>query len=206
MNCNLVYFCKNVKRFFVDLKYKCCFPGCDYETDNRSLIEFHHTNLRELKRRMGKDVTIPLCPTHHKMIYHPEATSGQHAERTPDSMEVVMVTSTTHGKAVIFKDNSGKEYISNISVKPGFQIYYVKWDLINGITRGKANDIDLAVADRIDRHGYYQDGCTVYHKDNMVQVANDLLAAYMTNYMTQTKAEYQNILEKARNDWKTLQA
>lgn len=190
----------------MNLKYKCCFPGCHYETDNRSLIEFHHTHLRESKRRLGKEVTIPLCPTHHKLVYHPDATAGQHAERTPESMEVVMVTNTTHGKAVIFKDFDGNEHVSNISVTPGFQIYYVKWDLINGITRGKAIDIELAIAERIDKHGYFQDGCTVYHKDTMAQVANDLLAAYMTNYMTQTKAEYQAILDKARNDWKSLQA
>lgn len=188
------------------LKYKCCFPGCDYETDNRSLVEFHHTNLRELKRRMGKDVTIPLCPTHHKMIYHPDATSGQHTEMTEGSMVVLQVTNTSHGKAVIFRDAYGNEHVSDLVVRPGFTIHYVSWDLVNRIQRGVAEELDYNLAERVDRYGYFQDGNTVYYRDDMEQVANDLLASYMTNYMTRAKAEYTTMLETARNDWKSLRA
>ena len=83
--------------------FKCCFPGCPYETEHRALIDFHHIHLRELGSRLGSDVAIPLCPTHHKLIYHPEATSGQHSRKFAQSMVVKQVTDSTNGKCVIFE-------------------------------------------------------------------------------------------------------
>ena len=82
------------------MTYRCIFPNCQYETDDRSLIEFHHIHPKELGVRLNREVTIPLCPTHHKMIYHPGATAGQHAERHEGSLSVVQVATTTTGKAV----------------------------------------------------------------------------------------------------------
>ena len=91
------------------MKYRCVFPNCNYETDDRSLIEFHHIHPKELGVTLNKDVTIPLCPTHHKMIYHPGATAGQHSVQGKDSLSVVQVATTTAGKAVIFRDIAGND-------------------------------------------------------------------------------------------------
>jgi hypothetical protein len=126
------------------MTYRCVFPNCTYETEDRSLIEFHHIHPKELGVKLNKDVTIPLCPTHHKMIYHPGATAGQHSENRPGSLEVVQVATTTAGKAVVFRDVAGNDITVTVDVtrpKPD-AIYELKWDLINGISeRGDRIDI-----------------------------------------------------------------
>ena len=64
------------------IEYKCHWPNCQYHTDERSLIEFHHIVPKELWPRLNKHVTLSYCPTHHRMIYHPESTKGHHSIKT----------------------------------------------------------------------------------------------------------------------------
>lgn len=188
------------------MKYRCVFPNCQYETDDRSLIEFHHIHPKELGVVLNRDVTIPLCPTHHKMIYHPGATSGQHSVMHDDSMSVVQVTNTTAGKAVIFRDVSGKDITVSIDVrapKPD-AIYVLKWDLVHGITEEEADECDGYAEAQVDAKGYCQIGNSVYFSPGNRHVAADLLKKHIEQYMVLAKSEYENALARARADWKSL--
>lgn len=184
--------------------YKCCFPGCKYETDDRSLIEFHHVHLRELFSRVGKDVTIPCCPNHHNMIFHEGATAGQHSRMHPDSMIVKTVTNTTHGMCVIFEDMTGEEHCVDMDSRPSSSIRALKWDILHGITETDAGDIDEAVAQRVDDDGFFDSGATVYYTEGHEKIAKVLLSKFIENYMTKAKSEFDSALDKARNDWLKL--
>ena len=188
------------------MKYRCLFPNCNYETDDRSLIEFHHIHPKELGVKLNKDVTIPLCPVHHKMIYHPGASAGQHSVCHPDSLSVVQVTNTSTGKAVIFRDISGKELTVSVDVRTpkADAIYELKWDLLNGIRESEPEEVDSYVESQVDSKGYCQVGSKIYFAPGSRHVARDLLKQYITQYMIRTKNEYENALTRARADWKSL--
>lgn len=186
--------------------YKCCFPGCNYETDNRSLIEYHHIHLREAGNRLGKKVTIPLCPNHHDLIYHEEATAGQHSEKHPESMVVKMVTNTSRGKCVIFEDMQGNEHTVDLEYSPSNSIHFLSWDIINGLSEGDADEIDEAIAKLVDDDGFYDDASTIYYVDGYEKVAKTLLAKHIEHYMSKTKSEFDLALEKARSDYKALRS
>lgn len=91
------------------LKYKCHFPNCSYSTDDRNKIEFHHIVPRELWPRLNQNVTLCLCPTHHRLIWHPECKYGPHSIKGKESLEVVGIFRSTKGYSVIYKDIYGHE-------------------------------------------------------------------------------------------------
>ena len=186
--------------------YKCCFPGCDYETESRSLIEFHHVHLRETGNRLGKKVTIPLCAIHHDLIYHEDATAGQHAERHPDSMIVKQVTTSNRGKCVIFEDMEGVEHVVGIDETPSNAIHSIQWNLIQGITAEENADCPEAIATMVDADGFYDDVAAVYYKDGFEKVARTLLAKHVEHYMKEAKSEFDLAVERAREDWATLRS
>lgn len=188
------------------MEYRCVFPNCQYETDDRSLIEFHHIHPKELGVTLNKDVVIPLCPTHHKMIYHPGATAGQHSVQRPDSLSVVQVATTTAGKAVIFRDVSGNDITVTVDVtrpRPD-AIYVLKWDLIHGITESEVAECDSYAEMQVDSKGYCQVGNSVYFSPGHRHIAADLLKKHIEHYMVQAKSEYEQSLARARADWKSL--
>ena len=187
-------------------KYRCVFPGCGYETDDRRLIEFHHIKPRELGNTLNRDVTIPLCPTHHKLIYCPESTAGQHSRMDCNSLSVVQVTNTTAGKAVIFCDMNGHEItvtVDNRVPKPS-AIYCISWSIVTGISEAEEVDCDSYVESQVDTRGYCQVGNRVFYSPYYCQVAHDLLKAYIVQYMTVVKAEHDAALQKARQDYRRL--
>lgn len=186
--------------------YKCCFPGCNYETDNRSLIEYHHIHLREAGNRLGKKVTIPLCPNHHDLIYHEEATAGQHAEKHPESMIVKLVTNTNRGKCVIFEDMQGNEHSVDFDTTPSDTILCLHWDLVHGITHDMPEDVDEVSLRQVDDYGFCDDGCNVYYTEDYETVAKALLSKHIAAYMEKAKSEFDSALERARSDWKALRS
>jgi len=190
----------------MQMKYKCVFPNCDYETDNRALMEFHHINPKELKVKLNKDIEIPLCPNHHKLIFHPETKAGQHSRQYENSLSVVQVTNTTTGQAVIFKDIDGREITVFVDVRhpKADAIYDLKWSPLSGIVETEPEEVDSYVESHVDAKGYCQVGNHVYFSPGNRHFAQELLKQYITQYMIRTKNEYEKFLERARNDWKSL--
>ena len=118
------------------MKYKCVYPNCDYETNERSLIHFHHVVPRELKRKLNRRLTLPFCPIHHNLIFHPDAQSGQHSEIREGSLVIEQVAPTNTGKAIIYRDMAGNEITVNVDVRKvtAGTISVLRWDIVNGLT------------------------------------------------------------------------
>lgn len=190
----------------MQLKYKCVFPGCDYETDNRALMEFHHINPKELNVKLNKNIVIPLCPNHHKLIFHPETKAGQHSRQYANSLSVVQVANTTTGQAVIFRDNTGREITVAVDVRPpkADTIYELKWSPLSGIVETEPEEVESYVESQVDTNGYIQVENHVYFSPGNRHFAQKLLKHYITQYMISAKHEYEKFLERARNDWKSL--
>lgn len=188
------------------MKYRCVFPNCTYETDSRALMEFHHVNPRELKVKLNKDIEIPLCPNHHKLIFHPETKAGQHSRQYENSLSVTQVTNTTTGQAVIFKDIEGREITVFVDVRhpKADAIYDLKWSPLSGIVEAEPKEVDSCVESQVDAKGYCQVENHVYFSPGNRHFAQELLKQYITQYMIRAKNEYEKFLERARNDWKSL--
>ena len=188
------------------MKYKCIFPGCDFCTETRSLIEYHHVHPRELHVKLNRDVTIPLCPTHHKLIYHPDVQSGQHSIKHPESLIVKQVARTNTGNCVIFEDMDGNQLESYTDTAriDSTDIFCASWNLVNGFSETTADDCEMAVADEVDRKGFTREGNTVFYNKEHRRQAMQSLSEFIANYMIQTKAEYDSALERARKDWQSV--
>jgi hypothetical protein len=86
-------------------KYKCWFPLCEYETDSRSKIDFHHVTPREIDPR--SKITVPLCKTCHALIFHPEAKAGQHSINSDRSMQILGIYKSTAGESIHYMKADG---------------------------------------------------------------------------------------------------
>jgi hypothetical protein len=96
--------------------FQCNFPGCDKKL-SKSLIEHHHIKPREIdKSRYNRNI-IPLCPLHHKLIYIPESTAGQHSINTPESIQILNKYKSTKGNTVHYQDFNGKKYFYFVESK-----------------------------------------------------------------------------------------
>lgn len=93
--------------------YICHYPGCEYCTESRSKIELHHIIPRELWPRLNQNVTLSFCPTHHRLIYHPECKNGPHSKAADNSLEITGIYKTNKGYSVGYKDMSGNIFYTD---------------------------------------------------------------------------------------------
>lgn len=90
--------------FFQNREFICHWPGCNVKTTDRNQIEFHHISPRELGPRVNSNVTLTLCPTHHRMIYHTESKKGPHSINSPNKLQILHIYPVApSGYAVEFK-------------------------------------------------------------------------------------------------------
>ena len=97
--------------------YICHFPGCTYYTENRNKIDFHHIIPKELWPRINQNVTISFCPTHHRLIFHPDCKSGMHSIQSNDSLEILGIYKNTHGYSILYKKTDGTEFFEDFDDK-----------------------------------------------------------------------------------------
>ena len=98
-------------------KFECWWPECDYHTNSRSKIDYHHVTPKEVNPHRTNKSTIPLCKTHHALIFHPQATAGQHSIKTEASLVILGVYDGTNGKAVHYESASGDSMFYHIRTK-----------------------------------------------------------------------------------------
>lgn len=72
----------------MEIKYTCHWPGCQYTTTNRDEIEYHHIIPKELGNRLNCNVVLSYCPTHHRLIWHPECKYGHHSINGPAKLQI----------------------------------------------------------------------------------------------------------------------
>jgi predicted restriction endonuclease len=71
--------------------YYCNFPNCNFKTEYRYRIDCHHINPKS-NDGSNKDYNlIFLCPNHHRMIYVPDITIGNHSHRYSDCLIIIGV-------------------------------------------------------------------------------------------------------------------
>lgn len=184
------------------MKYKCVYPNCDYETNERSLIHFHHVVPRELKRKLNRRLTLPFCPIHHNLIFHPDSQSGQHSEIREGSLVIEQVAPTNTGKAIIYRDMAGNEITVNVDVRKvtAGTISVLRWDIVNGLTEEELIESDPKIESVVDRRGYCTDGHSIYFTDGFRHVAADLLSGIISTYIAKMEGEYEKALAKAKAD------
>lgn len=90
------------------MRYKCHFPLCDYSTEDRNLIDFHHVTPREINPETK--ATIAFCKNHHSLIFHPESKHGQHSIKHQESIEILSIYSSTGGQSLHYQDCRDKKF------------------------------------------------------------------------------------------------
>lgn len=92
-------------------EYKCHWPGCKFHTNERSEIELHHIVPRELWPRLNQHVKLSFCPTHHRMIYHPDCKRGHHSIKADNKLMIHHIYPVApSGYAVEFENTRGNKW------------------------------------------------------------------------------------------------
>ena len=100
----------------MNIKYICHWPGCTYCTENRNEIELHHIIPQELGNRLNSNVTLSFCPTHHRLIYHPECKHGHHSINGLNKLQLLHIYPTSdNGHAIEFKNYKGETFFECFS-------------------------------------------------------------------------------------------
>ena len=80
--------------------YKCNFPGCNYTTEVKSQIHYHHI-VPQSKNGSNKSYNlISVCPTHHTKIYIPGEEYGSHCKYGEDSIIMIRKLPSTVGEVL----------------------------------------------------------------------------------------------------------
>lgn len=100
----------------MQIEYKCHWPGCNFKTMERTEIELHHIVPRELGPRLNCHVRLSYCPTHHRMIYHPEAKHGPHSVKTNSKLKILHIYPVApEGYAVEYENMQGLTWMEYFS-------------------------------------------------------------------------------------------
>jgi predicted restriction endonuclease len=85
-------------------KFRCHYPCCNYETNEKSHIDYHHIKPVHLGGNNKPYNLISLCPTHHRCIFIETEVHGIHSIKTKVSIEIKQILESTNGRAMIYKD------------------------------------------------------------------------------------------------------
>ncbi|MCK9428956.1 MAG: HNH endonuclease [Candidatus Omnitrophica bacterium] len=83
--------------------YYCEYPNCNYKTDIRSKINYHHIIPKSKFGSNKKFNRIFLCPNHHVCIYIPEELKGIHSKFNSNSIIILGWKLSTEGKILEYK-------------------------------------------------------------------------------------------------------
>lgn len=100
------------------INYFCEFPGCEYKTEYRSKINYHHIIPVECGGINADINRIYLCPNCHLLIFVVDAKYGNHTFKYKDSIIINRWLQSTCGKILEYIDSNGnicyKKSINNI--------------------------------------------------------------------------------------------
>ena len=92
------------------MKFKCLFPNCNYETENRSQIHNHHIIPKENGGNDSNGNRIMLCPNCHSRVYVPNCTSGIHSINSDNSIVINHKLQSTSGIVLEYVDHEETKY------------------------------------------------------------------------------------------------
>lgn len=79
--------------------FKCSFPNCDYETENRSQIHYHHIIPKELNGSDRPFNRVFFCPNCHNKVYI-EGSTGIHSVKRSNSIIIKGKLKSTDGTII----------------------------------------------------------------------------------------------------------
>lgn len=85
----------------------CEFPGCDFSTNDRMQIEYHHIIPKSQGGSHKPRNRIWLCRTCHAKVYVPGMTKGIHYKNRKDKIQLLGWLSSTDGKVLTYKTYDG---------------------------------------------------------------------------------------------------
>ena len=88
--------------------YKCQFPGCEFETDDRMQIEKHHIIPKSLGGVHAGKNRIWVCRKCHARIYIPGMTKGIHHKNNKSKIEILRWMLSSGGGVLEYKTFDGK--------------------------------------------------------------------------------------------------
>lgn len=93
-------------------RYSCEYPGCTFETGDRSLVDKHHIIPRGEKGSSNLPRNIlTLCPNHHRLIFVPSAKRGQHAIQQEGSIVIISKLLSNKGSVLEYlRCSDGKSF------------------------------------------------------------------------------------------------
>lgn len=93
-----------------DMKHKCQFPGCTYETESRTQIHNHHIIPKECGGSDREGNRIFLCPNCHTRIFVPTAKTGIHSFNNENSIILIHKLRSTSGMVLEYVVNEETKY------------------------------------------------------------------------------------------------
>ncbi|MDD5651536.1 MAG: HNH endonuclease signature motif containing protein [Candidatus Nanoarchaeia archaeon] len=96
------------------MTWYCENPNCDYSTNNRNKINWHHIKPKELNGSNRSFNRVFLCPNCHSNVYIPESSTGNHAIKTENSIIILEWLNSTTGKILKTIDTKGNEIYSKM--------------------------------------------------------------------------------------------
>lgn len=91
--------------------YKCEFPGCNYSTEFRTQIEYHHIIPKKNGGCNKPKNRVWLCPNHHKRVYIPTELNGIHSVKNENSIIILGWVQSTEGRILEWKHIDSEEII-----------------------------------------------------------------------------------------------
>ena len=82
---------------------------CNYITESRSKINYHHIVPSELGGIDGDQNRVYICPNCHNLVYVKESKQGIHSIRCKNSVVIKGWKLSTEGKVLQYINSSGEE-------------------------------------------------------------------------------------------------
>jgi DNA-directed RNA polymerase subunit RPC12/RpoP len=83
--------------------YYCQLPDCEYQTEEKSQIHFHHIIPKSMGGSNKKNNLLSVCPTCHSKIFVQGMSKGPHSIECKNSIIINKKVLTTAGLAIEYK-------------------------------------------------------------------------------------------------------
>lgn len=89
---------------------------CDYQTNERSSIHYHHIQPKECGGCNQKKNRVYFCPNCHIKIFCSLTESGIHSILKEDSIEIVGWFSSTGGRVLQYMQNNQENFVEDKNI------------------------------------------------------------------------------------------
>ena len=87
------------------MRFHCEYPFCDYKTNKRSKIDYHHIIPKEAGGSDDSSNRLWLCPNHHRNIFINESSAGIHATPGDKTLKLIGKFYSTSGYVLAYQES-----------------------------------------------------------------------------------------------------